>query len=86
MDACSIVIFSITGSCCLICICMYCIQINDCDNCCNRRSFCHSAQVSNMSSDVVIQEPGLPKYGEEIIYNEDIIADENRPPPPEYVP
>jgi hypothetical protein len=86
MDYCNILLFSLAGSCCVLCICMYCIQIHNIDNCCNRRSFCTSSRVSNISNEVVIQQPGLPKYGEEVIYNKDMFVDENEIPPPKYLP
>ena len=85
MDQCTIILFSIVGSCGFICICMYCTIIDGFDNCCNRRCVCHSSRVSNITSNVVIQEPGLPKYGE-VIYNGDMFVDVNEPPPPEYLP
>ena len=88
MDCCTIGIISITGSCCFLCICMYCIQSNYFNDCCNRRCFCFCppSQVSNMPTELVIEQPGLPKYGEEVIYNGDMVVDENYPPPPEYLP
>jgi hypothetical protein len=93
MDCCSIVIFSIFGSTCILCICMYCCsETNYFYNFCNRQCFCTcpSSRVSNISTEVVIQqpiqEPILPKYEEEVIYNGSIFVDENEVAPPEYVP
>ena len=94
MEFCTIFSISITSALFCICACIYCTQKHDCNNCCNRRYCCllPPSQVSNMpvSVNVITIEPGLPKYEDQITYDEAIFKNENmfkeELPPPEYIP
>ena len=94
MDICTIIAITIAGLCCGLCTCLYCAQNNHFHNCCNRNYFClfPPSQVSNMTNDVnvIIVQPVLPEYSEEIPYDEAMFKYEGRfkdeLPPPEYIP